>query len=411
MEAPVLFRACSLSALMVTTALFGAQAQPPLEGSNRSIQVQQGNAARLRLALVVGNDGYHHLGHLRNAREDARAVAISLKQLGFQVTLLTDATEKSMKEALRTFKGQIRGGDMALFYFSGHGVQLGGTNYLLPTDVGGESEEQVKDDSIPLQRVLDDLEEQKASFSLAIIDACRDNPFKQSGRAIGGRGLAPTSAATGQMVLFSAGAGQQALDSLGNSDTSGHGVFTRVLLQEMVRPGVPVDRLLRHVREEVVKLARSVGHEQVPALYDQALGEFYFVPGTGVAHSATVPPSQSSPDGVVGSLHSFGDNAAPPQPPPMNGNLQVAVNAPDASVWLNGELKGKASPTQACNIPNVLAGAYRLRVTAEGYNAFEQSIDIEEGRWNLAKAFLKRHPDSKIILLPHEEALAAGDTL
>ena len=127
-----------------------------------------------------------------------------------------------------------------------------------------------------MQRVLDSLSENELQFSLAVIDACRDNPFKGAGRAIGGRGLAPTSAATGQMIIFSAGTGQQALDRLGPSDKEPNGLFTRVFLKEMQKPGIPVDSMLRQVRKEVVRLAKSVGHEQVPALYDQTVGEFYF---------------------------------------------------------------------------------------------------------------------------------------
>jgi hypothetical protein len=108
------------------------------------------------------------------------------------------------------------------------------------------------------------------------VDACRDNPFKTSGRSIGGRGLAPTTAATGQMIIFSAGSGQQALDKLGNADKNKNGLFTRVFIKEMQKPGLSVDRVLRNVRKEVVDLAKSVGHEQVPAIYDQVVGEFYF---------------------------------------------------------------------------------------------------------------------------------------
>jgi TRAP-type mannitol/chloroaromatic compound transport system substrate-binding protein len=246
-----------------------------------------------RIALVIGNDSYQHVGKLDNARADARAIAKGLQTAGFSVTLRLDQPEKAMKEALRAFKSQISGGAVAVFYYSGHGVQLGAANYLLPTDVRGDSEEQVKDEAIPLQRVLDDLQEQKAKFSLAIIDACRNNPFRSAGRAIGGRGLAPTTAANGQMVLFSAGAGQQALDRLGPTDKTPNGLFTRVLLREMHKPGVAVDRVLRNVREEVVRLARTVGHDQVPAIYDQALGEFYFHPAG--AQAASAPPSAAAP--------------------------------------------------------------------------------------------------------------------
>ena len=118
-----------------------------------------------------------------------------------------------MLNALRIFKSQVNPGDEVAVFFAGHGVQLGAASYLLPTDVSATTEEQVKDESIPLQRVLDDMSERKAKLTLALIDACRDNPFKSSGRSVGGaRGLAPTSAATGQMVVYSAGAGQQAAE-------------------------------------------------------------------------------------------------------------------------------------------------------------------------------------------------------
>ncbi len=229
-----------------------------------------------RRALVIGNDAYKQVTQLVNAREDASAMADSLRKVGYQVTLKLDLNEKEMKIALRTFKSQIEGGDEVLFFFAGHGVQLGASNYLLPIDIAGESEEQIKDDAMQLQKVLDDINERKAKLTLALIDACRDNPFKVAGRAIGGRGLAPTTAATGQMVIFSAGSGQQALDKMGPADKHKNGVFTRVFLKEMQLPGVSIDRILRNVRTEVVEMARSVGHEQVPAIYDQVVGDFYF---------------------------------------------------------------------------------------------------------------------------------------
>ena len=229
-----------------------------------------------RRALVIGNDNYKSVTKLINAREDAKAIAASLQQVGYQVTLKTDLNEREMKAVIRTFKSQVEGGDEVLFFYAGHGVQIGAANYLLPIDISGENAEQVKDEAIQLQRVLDDLTERKAKFSLAIIDACRDNPFKTAGRDLGGRGLSPTSAATGQMVIFSAGTGQQALDTLGPKDKNKNGLFTRVFLQEMQKPGISIDRVVRNVRTEVVGLAKSVGHEQVPAIYDQVVGDFYF---------------------------------------------------------------------------------------------------------------------------------------
>ena len=229
-----------------------------------------------RKALVIGNDTYKSVTKLLNAREDAKAIASNLTAVGYKVTLQLDLNEKEMKAALRTFSSQVQGGDEVMFFFAGHGVQLGAANYLLPTDIGGESEAQVKDEAIQLQRVLDDMTDKKAKFTLAMIDACRDNPFKATGRNIGGRGLAPTTAATGQMVVFSAGTGQQALDRLGNNDKNKNGVFTRTFLKEMQKPGLSIDRIIKNVRNEVAELAKTIGHEQVPAIYDQVLGDFYF---------------------------------------------------------------------------------------------------------------------------------------
>lgn len=244
-----------------------------------------------RIALVIGNDSYQNVQPLKNARSDAKAIAAELKAVGFDVTLKQDLTQKLMKSALREFKAQVAGGDEVVFYFSGHGVQFGGTNFLVPVDITADSEAQVADDAVPLQRILDDLTDQKARFSLAIIDACRSNPFKEAGRAIGGRGLVPVTPATGQMIMYSAGAGQAALDNLGPHDTSPNGVFTRVLIEQMRKTGVPAGTLLKDVQSDVVELAHGVGHEQVPALYDQSLGKFYFRPGAPAAAGSAPAPA------------------------------------------------------------------------------------------------------------------------
>jgi hypothetical protein len=232
-----------------------------------------------RKALVIGNDRYQSLPKLRNAAQDARLIGDNLRKVGYRVSLQLDQTEKQMKAALRQFKNTLDAGDEVVVFYAGHGVQLASANYLIPVDTVGESEEAVRDEAIAVQRVLDDITERRAQVALIILDACRDNPFRQSGRSsIGGtRGLAPTSAATGQMIVYSAGIGQQALDSLGPKDTEPNSVFTRVFVREMHKPGLSLDKIVRNVRTEVVNLARSVNHEQVPAIYDQVIGEFFFI--------------------------------------------------------------------------------------------------------------------------------------
>jgi len=239
-------------------------------------KTSQAASQSIRKALVIGNDSYLTVPKLRNARSDAGALSRVLSKLDYSVSSFTDLNERDMKRAIRDFMKTVSGGDEVLFFYAGHGVQIGGENFLLPVDIRAEDARAVRDEAIPLQRVLDDLTEAKVRLTVAIVDACRDNPFAGSGRAIGGRGLSPTNAASGQVIMFSAGSGQQALDRVGPNDQSRNGLFTRVLLKHIVKKSVTIDRVMREVRMEVVQIAKSVGHEQVPALYDQVVGDFYF---------------------------------------------------------------------------------------------------------------------------------------
>ena len=234
----------------------------------------------MRRALIIGNDSYKYADPLKNAREDARAMAAELKGFGYEVSLHLDQSQKSMQAALRDFREKVNAGDEVLFYFSGHAVEIDGKNFLTPVDTIGINQNQLADDSIDLKSaVLDPLTTKKVKLTLALIDACRDNPFLKTASTrstSSSRGLAPTTPATGQLIVYSAGSGQTALDRLGPDDKDKNGVFTRVLLSEMKKNNVPIHQVIRNVRSEVVKLARSIGHDQVPAIYDQVDGDFYF---------------------------------------------------------------------------------------------------------------------------------------
>lgn len=367
--------------LLLALLTFCAGLSWGVEGS-RNLGVMR--AEGQRLALVIGNDRYQSINKLQNARADAQAMARQLAGLGFAVSLKQDTSEKALKEALRQFKAQVGPGDVALVFYAGHGVQLGAANYLLPVDVQGHSEEQVRDEAIPLQRILDDLQERRAKFSLVIVDACRNNPFKGQGRAFASRGLAPTTAATGQMVLFSAGAGQEALDRLGPDDKNPNGLFTRILLKEMQRPGVSVDRVLRNVREEVVRLAQGIGHEQVPALYDQALGDFYFVAAPAQA-AATAPAPAPLPQPVTPSV----------RPSPAPSGKPVTLVVPYAPGGLTDLLARKLLPVLA----RQGGGTFQIENIAGG------SGTIGYGKVTQAS------PDGSTLLLATAQTLAVMPTL
>lgn len=272
---PQISKAEQLAQLQLQLAALKAElekAEPP--------KIQPAVVTSARRALLIGNNKYVNVATLENATDDAVAMAESLKTMGFEVTVKTDLSLKDMNSAIRNFKASIKKGDEVVFFYAGHGIQIGQSNFLLPIDITGDSEDQIRDDAVLLDRVLDDISEKKAKFTLAMLDACRDNPFKKAGRSVGGgtRGLAPASTANGQMIIFSAGAGQQALDKLGPNDKEKNGLFTRVFIKEMQKSGVSIDRVVRNVRTQVVELAKSVKHDQVPAIYDQVIGEFYFKP-------------------------------------------------------------------------------------------------------------------------------------
>jgi len=243
----------------------------------RKLPEKQSAPGERRKALIIGNDLYKYVPSLSNAVFDAKSIAREMQKLGYLVNDQYDLTEREMLDAIRSFSSNVNKGDEVLFFYAGHGVQLGSSNYLLPVDIRGQDSRQVRDEAVDLQRVLTDMDERGAKLTLAVIDACRDNPFKTVGRSIGGLGLAPTTAAAGQMILFSAGAGQQALDKLGHADANPNGVFTRVFLEEIKNSKLSIDRIIRNVRKRVVALAETVGHKQTPAIYDQVVGDFYFV--------------------------------------------------------------------------------------------------------------------------------------
>lgn len=238
-------------------------------------------APEKRVALVVGNNDYRNVTRLEKAGNDARAVGAELKRLGFEVISVTNGSQKRINQAINEFAQKASGGGTGVFFFAGHGMQINNQNFLLPVDFElPQDANDVADQSISLQSVQDKLAEARVRFSLLVIDACRDNPLpKKAGRSLAvSRGLAPPSAPNGQIVLFSAGAHQQALDKLSDDDSNPNGLFTREFVPMIATPGLSVTDALKRVRSTVTRKAKSVGHEQNPALYDQTDGDYFFVP-------------------------------------------------------------------------------------------------------------------------------------
>ena len=245
--------------------------------------------AERRLALVLGLNTYDHLSadrQLRKAIGDARAVAATLTELGFDVTEAEDVSRLELNQLWAQFLSRINPNDIAAVYFSGHGVELERVNYLLPRDIPSPSigqEELLKSESLGLDRLLDGLSQRRPRLSLIILDACRNNPFADArGKSVGAKsGLAPLDLALvpeGTFVMYAAGVGQMALDRLSETDAEPNSLFTRVLLPLLREPGLDIRNVARDVKKRVRDLALSASpsHQQTPAYYDELIGEFCF---------------------------------------------------------------------------------------------------------------------------------------
>lgn len=247
-------------------------------------------AAERRVALVIGNDAYPN-APLRNPVNDARAMAKTLGSLGFDVILRTNLTQRGLVEALRGFSARLGQDGVAVFYFSGHGMQVKGRNYLIPVDSDIRSEDEVPYMSLDMAQVLDKLEVARSRANFVILDACRNNPFVRTFRS-GRTGLAQMDAPIGTLIAFATAPGSEARD--GDGDL---GTYTRHLLKQVPAPGVPVEVMFRRVREGVTAETRN---RQVPWESSSLRGDFFFNPGAAAPgftapRAEEPPPAQQAP--------------------------------------------------------------------------------------------------------------------
>ena len=237
-------------------------------------------SAEKRVALVVGNNAYDSVPKLEKAVNDAKAVSSSLQALGFQVQLATDLGRRDFIRQLSAFMDRVGPGDLALFYYAGHGIEVRGVNYILPTDVPPVMQGQeslLTGEAVPTEKIISDLQDRGARATVFVLDACRDNPFKTGAtRSLGGaRGLAQGTPPEGVFVLYSAGVGQSALDRMSDSDADPNSVFTRIFLKEIQKTDTPLVAVAKTTQVAVRDLSQTVGHAQVPAYYDQIIGQLY----------------------------------------------------------------------------------------------------------------------------------------
>ncbi len=243
--------------------------------------------AEKRVALVVGNSAYVHTTPLSNPLNDARDMTEALKATGFEVVEAIDADKLKLDGALRSFTDKLADADVALFFYAGHGLQVGAQNYLVPIDAKLERERDLEFEAVKLDFVLRQMEiDREGKTSIVILDACRDNPLTRNlARSMGtrsagiGRGLAAASTGLGTFIAYSTQPGNVALDGKGRNSP-----FTAALAKHVRVKGRNLPATMIEVRKDVLA---ATGGKQVPWDHSALTGDFYFVAGE------TAPPPGS----------------------------------------------------------------------------------------------------------------------
>ncbi len=256
-----------------------------------------------RVALLIANSNYTNASALKNPGSDARLIAASLKRAGFEtVEVRNDLGKAQLDAALASFGQKAEGADVALIYYSGHGIEAGGQNYLIPTDARLVRDRDLEVEATRLDTLL--LMSEPARMRIIVLDACRNNPFTASmqrtfrTRAVG-RGLAAVEPEGETLVVYAAKAGATASDGEGNNSP-----FAEAFAKRVTQPGLEISLLFRAVRDDVLT---TTGRVQEPFTYGSLSGNaFYFIPGGKTAqqpagNQAAPPPMQVQAAPVVSS--------------------------------------------------------------------------------------------------------------
>ena len=389
-------RVVAALALLVAAALLLV---PPASGQSPS-----------KVALVVGNAAYEHASSLANPKNDAEDIAAILEGLGFAVEKATDLDYRAFTERVVRFSKRTKGAEAALLYYAGHGLQMGGDNYLLPVDVTLEDEMQLRFHSVALNDVLRGM---RSSANLVFLDACRDNPFAR-GRAGAGRstavdrGLARVEVEKkdrdshgGTFIAFATAAGKLASDGEGRNSP-----FTAALKKHIGTPGLVISQVMNLVRKELASL------DQKPWDTSSLVDDFYFSARPSAAlptSSSTVPSarrldpaeelwSQIKASNDAGRFERFMRTfpnsplvpAARARLEELADRLTVQTVPPNALV----QITDPEMPYQGGM--DIHAGRYEVTVEAQGYAPFKQYLSVK-GNTNYRISLCKLEEQTKTI--------------
>jgi uncharacterized caspase-like protein len=337
-----------------------------------------------RVAFVVGNGAYKNVAQLPNPPIDAKAMASTLRNVGFEVIEGSNLSRDQMTEKLLDFGRKAQGSDVAVFYYAGHGIAVGGSNYLLPVDADIKSEMDVKlgaaiNIDLTLDQTMGD-----AKVKLVFLDACRDNPFaakiksNSATRSVNVQsGLAEMKSGEGTLIAFATGPGQTALDGQEGNNSP----FTRALIDNITKPGVEIQQAMTSVRAQVNEETHK---GQLPWGHTNLIGAVYLnqAPTTQVANAAptaagVVPAAASSnSDGVE--LEYWRSVKESNKPEELNAYLSAYPSGQFKALALARLAAIKSGPSTTTR--NLNAGVDPATFTDDSTQLTEDQIGLDKGQ-------------------------------
>ncbi len=348
----------------------------------------QSALADKRVAFVVGNGAYKNVAQLPNPPIDSKAMAAVLRNVGFEVVEGTNLTRDKMTEKLLDFGKRAQGADVAVFFYAGHGIAIGGTNYLLPVDADIKSEMDVKlgaaiNIDLTLDQTMGD-----AKVKLVFLDACRDNPFaakiKQTAtRSVSvGQGLAEMKSGEGTLIAFATGPGQTALDG-GDGQNS---PFTKALIAHITQPGVEIQQAMTEVRAQVQE---DTNKGQLPWGHTNLTGAVYLnpakvqtaaaTPAAGTPPAASAPAAASASEVEVEFWRSVKDSKKPEE---LNAYVSAYPNGQFKSLALSriAALQSGANPDSGKDMTRNITAVDPATFTEESSQLTEDQIGLDKGQ-------------------------------
>jgi len=319
----------------------------------------QASVSIRRFALVIGNSNYTSMPKLKNPVNDATDLDAALEDLGFKVTLLTDASRKQMNQAIVALREALAEDRQSegVFFFAGHGIQSKGMNYLIPVGADIQAEVDLEDEAVSAQKILGSLEEARNRVNLVILDACRDNPLPSKLRGTA-RGLAVvTSAPPETLILYSTGAGQTAADGEGRNSP-----FAEALLAHIADTG-DVTQMVKTITGEVKKATEG---QQTPYVYMGLSVDFMLNPERSGAESASSPPSVQQPATKLRIQKTYGS---------------ITIDTvTSGTLLIDGESQGAIPAGGRATLQNVETGSHVLLMKYDDGGEESYSIAVTKGK-------------------------------